>query len=64
MVFYIYENFFNIWLNVRELESQICFSFILLQCQVMWPLENAVYSRKRAGKENNIVVLARKWLCP
>lgn len=55
MVFYIYENFFDIWLNVRDLESQIYFSFILLQCQVMWPLENAVYSRKRAGKENNIV---------
>lgn len=61
MVFYIYENFFNIWLNVRELECQICFSFIVLQCHVMWPLEYfTVYSRKRVGNENNIVVLARK----
>lgn len=56
MVFYTYENLFNIWLNERQNLRSAFPSLVPL------PLEDfTAYAREEREKANNIVVLARKW---
>ena len=59
MVFYTYENLFNIWLNERQNLRSAFPSLVPL------PLEDfTAYAREEREKANNIVVLARKWFWP
>ena len=58
VLFYIFENLFNVWLNRIQLdaEGRFCLQSVVISL-ITWPLENSTYTHgTRVKKANDVLV--------